>query len=216
MEAAQLPPPVSTLWSSNDRQMWEDALSRYWYYVSPRNRELEIELEALSVEEIERSDSLQWYEFLRDKYFRWKYTAPNRYATTTNKLRSYVDENALAHLDKIRRVLLVDAVQDLRIGLSAAKQIHGLGFAGASGLLALMYPHIYGTVDQFVVKALAQITTLPEASLIQKMRPERLGLNDAVILIRIMQRKAAELNKAFGVSTWTPRKIDKVLWTYGR
>jgi hypothetical protein len=112
--------------------------------------------------------------------------------------------------------LLADAAQDIRVGLSAAKQIRGLGFAGASGLLALMYPHIYGTVDQFVVKALAQIEELPEFSLIDKMRPERIGLDDAVILIRIMQRKAAELNEVFQVSTWTPRRIDKVLWTYGR
>lgn len=79
-----------------------------------------------------------------------------------------------------------------------------------------MYPHIYGTVDQFAAKALAQIPSLPEASLIQQLRPEKLGLDDAVILIGIMQRKAAELNEVFQLSTWTPRRIDKVLWTYGR
>ena len=39
---------------------------------------------------------------------------------------------------------------------------------------------------------------------------------DAAALIAIMRRKAAENNQAFRTSTWTPRMVDKVLWTYGR
>ena len=35
-------------------------------------------------------------------------------------------------------------------------------------------------------------------------------------LIAIMRRKAAENNRAFQTSTWTPRMIDKVLWVCGR
>lgn len=66
MDSPQLPPPVSTLWISHDEAMWEEALSRYWSYVSTRNRDLEVELEALSIEMIADFGPLQWYEFLRD------------------------------------------------------------------------------------------------------------------------------------------------------
>lgn len=47
------------------------------------------------------------------------------------------------------------------------------------------------------------------------MKPEGLTPRDGVVLIR-MQRKAAENNRLFGGTGWTPRKIDKVVWTYGR
>jgi hypothetical protein len=58
--------------------------------------------------------------------------------------------------------------------LRIAKEIHGLGTAGASGLLALMFPQRFGTVDQFVVKALKQVEGLPEAADIDRIKPEAL------------------------------------------
>ena len=106
--------------------------------------------------------------------------------------------------------------RDVRAGLKAAYEIHGLGPAGASGLLALMYPETFGTVDQFVVKALWEVTNLPEAPALARMKPENLSITDSVLLIGIMQRKAADNNRRSGVANWNPRKIDKVLWTYGR
>jgi hypothetical protein len=42
------------------------------------------------------SETLQvWYEFLANEYFRWKYTAANRYATTTKQLAKYKKEGDL-------------------------------------------------------------------------------------------------------------------------
>ena len=48
------------------------------------------------------------------------------------------------------------------------------------------------------------------------MSPEGLTIKDGVVLITIMRRKAASLNEAFAIDSWTPRKVDMVLWTYGR
>ena len=45
--------------------------------------------------------------------------------------------------------------------------------------------------------------------------PEKLTRRDAVILIKVMRRQAEVLTEALDV-LWTPRDIDKVLWTYGR
>jgi len=67
-----------------------------------------------------------------------------------------------------------------------------------------------------VVKALAKIPELPERDLIAAMIPESLKLNEGTIHVRIMRRKAAELNRVFPVVKWTPRKVDMVLWTCAR
>jgi len=40
-------------------------------------------MERLDVNIIKAMTPQAWYGFLLDKYFRWKFTAPNRYASTT-------------------------------------------------------------------------------------------------------------------------------------
>src|SRR5438445_10495754 len=139
---------IATLWKSDDPQAWQDALHRYWDFVQPKNLELERSLDTLDLERLRHMNAQSWYDFLKDEYFRWKYTAPNRYATTTRQLRRYVDDNTLGELDQVRKRLLTLDPNDISLGLKTAKEIHGLGTAGASGLLALMYPSYFGTVDQ--------------------------------------------------------------------
>ena len=207
---------VSDLWHSSNPREWEEALQRYWLFVQPRNMELEKALDALDVRTLQGLSQQGWYDFLHDEYFRWKYTAPNRYATTTLQLRKYVEQNALDELDSIRRHLLNLDLNDVGAGLKTAKKIRGLGTAGASGLLSLMYPEHFATVDQFVVKALREVEGLPEADALAKMNPLSLSITDGVLLVDILKRKAAENNRVFGASAWTPRKLDMVLWTYGR
>lgn len=125
--------------------------------MQPRNTALERSLDTLDLERLRRLDAQGWYDFLKDEYFRWKFTAPNRYATTTRQLRRYIDDHALDDLDRIRKRLLTLDANDIRPGLETAHAIRGLGTAGASGLLALMYPRKFGTVDQFAVKAVRRV-----------------------------------------------------------
>jgi len=207
---------VNDLWRSPNSDEWEQALQRYWLFVQPRNMELERALDALDVRRLQNLSPQGWYDFLRDEYFRWKYTAPNRYATTTIQLRKYAECNALQELDGIRRQLFNFDLNDVGAGLKTAKKIRGLGTAGASGLLSLMYPEHFATVDQFVVKALREVKNLPEADALAKMTPLNLSVTEGVLLIGILKRKAKDNNHLFGTSIWTPRKIDMVLWTYGR
>ena len=95
-------------------------------------------------------------------------------------------------------------------------QIKGLGPAGASGLLALLFPLKYGTIDQFALEALRHVKELPEYELLMAMNPEGLTLVDGLVIIGIMTRKANQLNDIFRVDTWTTRKIDMVLWSSER
>jgi hypothetical protein len=105
---------------------------------------------------------------------------------------------------------------DVKRGLEVATKIPGLGVAGASGLLALLFPNHFGTVDQFAVKALRNVSGLEDVDLIQRMKPEGLRISDGVILIGIMREKARQLNVRFSTDCWTTRKVDMLLWTYGR
>jgi hypothetical protein len=130
--------------------------------------------------------------------------------------RSLERPEGLAALFTLKDRLLSLDTSDIAGALLLAQRIPGLGTAGASGLLALLYPHAFGTVDQFVVKALRLVPRLPEGILLRPMNQEGLTPDDGVTLIRIMRRQAAERAAAFGSATWTPRAIDQVLWTYGR
>jgi len=207
---------VVELWDSADAAPWERALERYWTLIKPANIDLEHEMEALTPAAIEHLSAEEWLEFLQMRYFRWKYTAPNRYATTTAALRRQVDRLGPDALLRIRDRILAGLDGPVDRALTAACDIGGLGPAGASGLLALLKPESFATIDQFVAKALSEIVALPEHATVCRMSPEGLTVKDGVVLITIMRRKAAALNTAFDVDSWTPRKVDMVLWTCGR
>ena len=184
--------------------------------MKPSNLALEKEMDQLDATQVKKMDPEAWYKFLLEKYFRWKYTAPNRFASTTKILRSYAANNELAALHTIKEKLFVLDKDNIQQCLAVASSIRGLGIAGASGLLAILFPRYFGTVDQFAVKALTNIPELSENELIVAMSPESLKLSDGTVLIRIMRRKAEELNRTFSTTNWTPRKIDMVLWTCAR
>jgi len=204
--------PIEQLWECSDADEWDKALKRYWTFVKPQNLKLEQAFDALELQRVRQLDPRGWYDFLDDEYFRWKYTSPNRLATTRARLRWYIENDRLADLDRIRRDLLILDTDEIHSALALTLQIRGLGPAGASGLLAVIYPAKFGTADQFVVKALQQVTSLPEAPAFARMEPGSLRDKDAVLIIEVLRRKAAANNRLFNSTAWTPRKVDMVLW----
>lgn len=209
------PSKIRGVWNSVSAEIWAQGLDDYWKFIKPSLLALEREIQQLNLDVVRAMDAQQWYTFLLEKYFRWKYTAQNRYASTTKSLKEYNSPSLLPILLRIKDRLFSMDKSDIKDCLAHACSIRGLGTAGASGLLAVLFPQDFGTVDQFVVKALRQISDLPERALLAVMKPESLTLDDGVILVRIMRRKAADLNRLFSTDVWTPRKVDMVLWTYG-
>lgn len=207
---------VSRLWNSGNQKDWENAIDDYWGAVKPENLRLEKEIENLDPERVRSMSAREFYVFLHDAYFVWKYTAPNRLATTRRSLEKYQHGNMIGQLGFIHRQLFEFDRADIGAGLEIAKQIYGLGTAGASGLLAVLFPKDFGTVDQFVVKALCTVEGLKEHAQLERMKPKSLTVRDGVLIISILRRKAKELNKSFGTNLWTPRMVDKVLWSVGR
>jgi hypothetical protein len=210
-------PLIRELWFTRDVLEWDTALKRYWELIRCENILLEQDMERLDRERIRRMSPDEWFVFLRDKYFRWKYTAPNRYATTTSVLNRKGETDAgRQELYRLKSQILEINPGNIHDSIALiTKGRLGLGTAGASGLLALLYPETFGTVDQFVVKALREIPNLPESAAITRMKPEGLTPRDGEILIQILRRHAGVLTNALG-KTWRPRDVDKVLWTYGR
>ena len=203
---------INLLWESNIPSEWDNLLSSYWGRIRKNNLAIEKELNNLKIETISSMNSNEWYSFLYNKYFIWKYTAPNRLATTRNQLRKYVQDGLLDELDLIRKRLIHIDKENIEDAIETAKRIRGLGVSGASGLLSLLYPEKFGAVDQFLVKSLNQITN--QKQLVENMNPENLTIKDAVLLINILREKAKLLNKINNVNFWTPRKIDMALWAY--
>lgn len=205
------------LWHSDNEQDWKVARERYWDFVKPSHLELERELDSIDAADVENMDADQWYDFLLNKYFFWKYTAKNRYVTTTMQLKRYLGpDDSLQNLLLIKQRLFKFDRENATEGLSIARDIRGLGTAGASGLLAVLFPSFFATVGQFAVKALSEVRNLPENSEISRINPNQIGLAEGALLINIMKRKARELNNAFATDYWTPRKIDMVLWVSSR
>ena len=203
---------IEELWYSSYQEDWLIAEDSYWNQVSDANRNLEKSLEVLNPDDIKQMNVEAFYVFLHDTYFVWKYTAKNRLATTRAQLKMHLsDITTLAEIQK--ELFSFDKVQ-IRTGLEAASRIRGLGIAGASGLLSVLFPDYCGTVDQFVVKSLLCIDKLKERKSLLRMRPEALTLADGVVLEQILRAKADELNRIFQAGKWTPRKIDKILWAY--
>lgn len=203
-----------SLWDCNDHETWLKAEKNYLNFVSSNNVDLEMELENINSSEVENMSADAFYSFLYKKYFVWKFTAKNRLATTRKSLSFY--ENNLEELLLIKNALFTFDPNNTILGIKIALLIKGLGTAGASGLLSILFPRNFGTVDQFVVKRLCEFSQYEKDPLIQCINPESINLKQAVMLEEILSNKAESLNKANGIDYWTPRKIDKVLWSLNR
>lgn len=203
---------ISNLWISNCQEDWLNAENNYWRQVSDSNIKLEKELEALDPSVVSKMNPEEFYDFLHDTYFVWKYTAKNRLSTTRTQLKRHLDD--LPKLVEIQESLFSFDRTNIRTGLEIATKIHGLGIAGASGLLSILFPNHFGTVDQFVVKSLLNINGLVGRERLLCMHPESLTIKDGILLEQILCTKAEELNQSFQTDKWTPRRIDKILWAY--
>lgn len=200
------------IWHAESERAWNQLLKKYWELILVDNIQVEYRMNRLARQDLEAMDEVQWYHFLHDEYFVWKYTAKNRLESTRIHLRKYREEQDLGRLDEIRRQIVqldLDAIPD---AFKTVCAIHGLGIAGASGLLSLVYPHKFATVDQFVVKALMEVPD--HHGKVCRMKPESLILADGVLLTELLREKATVMNEMFRSTFWTPRTVEMALWAY--
>lgn len=202
---------INEIWNSKEISVWKDALAKATMETG-RDDSIETKMSKLNVEYIQHLPVEDFYSFLHDDYFVWKYTAKHRLASTRKSLKKY--ENDMNELREIQDGLFSFDLSKTRLGLQAAGEIYGLGVAGASGLLALLFPSYFGTVDEMVVRALLTCDEYRDDAIIKAINPQDIKRKDAVYLIEQFKKKAHELNALSNKYFWRPRDIDVILWHF--
>lgn len=210
---------ISWLWASGTEEKWNLSLSEYYTHLSDHQKNLEDELSRIALSTVRGMSGEDFYSFLYEKYYPWKFTDRRILSRRLSDLKLYANEQGREELLRVKEKMfrLYDfCPDDTELLLCVVTKIRGLGVAAGSGLLSILFPQSYGTLDQFLVKSLLCIENLPEYQDISAIRhPENLKPMEGVFLEDILRRKADELNKRFGLSgQWTPRKIDMVLWAH--
>ena len=200
---------LNELWRSSDPKAWDEALKSYWDRIPDRRHDLEQRMEDLRLEKIEALDGPSWLAFLDDDYFPWKYTQGNRLATCRRWLRRQAANGGVDELNAIRQRLLAIEPAEIARPLLVVQRIKGLGVAGGSGLLSLMYPAHFCTLDQYLVRNLRSVR--PNLEELNEMKPDQLTGLDGVFLTELVRGKALSLSAVLDTK-WTPRMVDKVLW----
>ena len=202
---------IKEIWNSKEISVWKDALSKATIETG-RDDSIETKMSKLNVEYIQHLPVEDFYSFLHDDYFVWKYTAKHRLTSTRNSLKKY--ENDMNELREIQDGLFSFKLSEIGKGLEIAHQIKGLGISGASGLLALLFPSYFGTVDDMVIRALLTCDEYRDDTAIKAINPQNININDAVYLIEQFKKKAHELNELSNEYCWRPRDIDVILWHF--
>ena len=148
---------IGELWISKNEEDWVKYLNRYWDLIKPENLELEKRMDKLDFRVVENMELDEFYEFIIEDYFQWKFTDSRWLNRNREHFSRYKNEKKLDELSEIKDELFSFNLNDIERGLRITSSIHGLGVAGGSGLLAILFPAYFATVDHFVVKSLASL-----------------------------------------------------------
>lgn len=207
---------IDYLWQYGDESDWHNALNHYYDKLSPAMRELDFYLETICAEDVKTMPINDFYNFLHDNFYVWKYTG-NYLTSRQEDLEKYILQKKLDELKDVHNKLFSVHDNDITECLRVATKIRGLGIAGASGLLSILFPKDFGTVDKFLIIALSKISNWNYKNEITKIDPTAtISVKNGTLLIKILREKATELNVSFKTDFWTPRKIDMVLWSIER
>ncbi len=217
------------LWESQEPGMWDRCLKAYWDVRSVRNNlaiEQEMDVVAKYRQTLFDADAPAWYRFLYDKYRPWKLKSQAMYFTDIqDKFQNRYDD-AQGELDAVKGKLLRADKTDITRCLQIVTLIEGFRIPTGSGLLAVLFPESFGTVDKLILRAFLAIPSVNSQYRLDawihnddeyfskgsKSDSRRYEL--ASILIGLFMEKATENNKRlFGTSLWTPRKVEMALWT---
>ena len=202
---------INEIWNSKEISVWKDALAKATKETE-RDNSIETKMSKLNVGYIQHLPVEDFYSFLYDDYFVWKYTAKNLLAYTRRYLKKH--ENDMDELREIQEELFDFDLSETDKGLGIAHKIEGLGISGASGLLALLFPSYFGTVDDMVIRALLTCDEYRDDTAIKAINPQNININGAVYLIEQFKKKAHELNVLSNEYCWRPRDIDVILWHF--
>ena len=147
--------PIVALWESGMEGSWKKWLRYYWEFIKKQrySLELEIYIDELDAEIVKKMPTKEFYEFLWHCYFPWKFGSSREFLckNRNEKLKLHECGDGFDKLNEIKSKLFDFDKNDIGEGLKIASEIHGLGVVAASGLLAVLFPNYFGTIDRFAV-----------------------------------------------------------------
>lgn len=205
---------IQDVWTSEDESVWCSRIDAYWRYIEKQQKmALEEEMAKLSSQLMAELTDEAWRSFLATKYIPWKHQPGQFWRSKQTKFLSrYASREQLALLATIKNRIFACDPEKTRELLKIVDEIHQFGIPSGSGLLSLLFPSHFGTVDRFVIQSLQRIQKFKDDTKIQRLDPEDISLDDAVHAISVMRVKALENNNLFGTDYWTARRIDMVLY----
>jgi hypothetical protein len=96
--------------------------------------------------------------------------------------------------------------------LGIISKIPGLGTIGASGVLALAHPENYGTIDRWVLESFHVNGEFRYVRSLDLDYKASYGLEYGALLTLRLREIAQQLNEKNRVNSWTPRRVDMVLF----
>ena len=162
-------------------------------------------------------EDMQFFDIVYSKYGRWKYTDYrffSKYKSTNIDESTKINflKDFKGYIGKIETNKFCDEIETkkfIKEGLKYRFKLPGIGVAGMSGILSLILPDKFGVVDRYVAMALETVAG------IKVSHYDDLSDFNAAELEWCMIEKARKLNELkIGDIHWTPRDIDKALWSY--
>lgn len=204
------------LWRADDRRPWDDLLKAYWAQPTViAVLDLCKNLEHLKREEVLGLEDHAWYQWLRDSFIPW---SERRWLGKRQR-----DLDAQWGHGRGRTV-----IGDARTKVETAMEkggagdaiplllrIAGFGPSSVAALLALLFPESCAAASEGVMRFLHAVSALPQrARLLAIGSPKPLTDEAVLLLMEVFREKAASLNREFGLHCWTPRLVERCVWTY--
>jgi len=219
---------LASLWRSNEVSAWQDALAKYWNH-GPVRRNIDVErhMDRLTAEDrgaiLASGGAL--VDFLDHWYYSWKFFAIAPYDIPKHqaKVRIEYATNSDKYNAIARRLGALNADDvDQCLRYVASRSIPGLQLSAGSGLLAVLYPTWFGTVDQHTLRALQTLDDeraawlrrhIPDPKTFFPANNNDRGRHAAKLMTQLYREKSQELARLDGETGWTPRRVEMVCYT---
>lgn len=200
---------LDELFRFDDESKWEEYEKiKYYDYANKDGRDDKQMEKALNSElgKIKEVEFDKFFNILIEPYYEWIRMQPvNKNFITENKeilKKSFME---LVAFEYERTLCEKPCCEYYGKYFSILEQVKGIGEVSASGLLAIIHPELFGILNSDVQEILKE-----------KYPGEFDGREKCVLMEEKLLEISKELNKAFGGDYWTPRRVDKVLWSVAK
>ncbi|MCR5629587.1 DUF1759 domain-containing protein [Eubacterium sp.] len=199
----------SELYFSGNEDSWKEYEQEYYDFV-------DVQLEK-EIERIRSIDCIEnFYSFLIDKLLKWSLISDFIYESNVKRLKEEYenDRNKLNVIfDKICEYVKKienDSTEDytyISNGINLLTEIVGVGPVCSTSFLAIILPSKFGVVSRHIIEPMKEVYS--DVKEYKKVISKKQACELEIKLNEISRT----INKRFDSNYWTPRKVDKVLWT---